>query len=79
MADFDSIIGHQNIIGHFKNAIAQDKVGHAYILNGPDRSGKRMLAEAFAETLQCEKKGISPCHACRACKQAESHNHPDNI
>ena len=79
MADFKEIIGHQNIIAHFQTAIERHKVGHAYLLNGPDRSGKRMLAEAFAETLQCEKKGISPCHACRACKQAESHNHPDNI
>ena len=29
-----------------------DKVSHAYILNGPDKSGKMMIAEAFAQTLQ---------------------------
>lgn len=55
------------------------KISHAYILNGPDRSGKRMLSEAFAETLQCEKKGPDPCHECRSCKQAESGNNPDII
>ena len=79
MADFNEIIGHQNIIGHFRNAIAMEKVGHAYILNGPDRSGKRMLAEAFAQTLQCENQENAPCHECRSCKQAESHNNPDII
>lgn len=77
--DFKDIIGHQNIIGHFRNAIALDKVGHAYILNGPDRSGKRLLAEAFAQTLQCENREIAPCHTCRSCKQAESGNNPDII
>lgn len=79
MSDFKDIIGHQNIIAHFTNAIREEKVGHAYILNGPDRSGKRMLAEAFAQTLECEDKAHAPCHNCRACKQAESHNNPDII
>ncbi len=79
MADFREIIGHQNIIDHFRKAIELHKVGHAYILNGPDRSGKRMLAEAFAETLQCEKGGADPCHECRFCKQTESRNNPDII
>ena len=81
MADFQSIIGHQNIIRHFQTAIVQGKVGHAYILNGPDRSGKRLLADAFAEALQCEspeaRKSGNPCHSCRSCKQAESGNNPD--
>ncbi|MCD7922078.1 MAG: DNA polymerase III subunit [Clostridiales bacterium] len=54
MAGFRDIIGHEQIIAHLKNAISMDKVSHAYILNGPDHSGKRILAEAFAMTLQCE-------------------------
>ena len=57
MAGFQDILGHEQIIEHFKNAIIMDKVSHAYILNGPDLSGKRMLADAFAMALQCEKKG----------------------
>ena len=52
MPGFKDILGHEQIISHFQNAIAMDKVSHAYILNGPDRSGKMMLAEAFAQTLQ---------------------------
>lgn len=54
-------------------------MGHAYILDGPDRSGKKMLAEAFAKTLQCENPEEAPCHQCRSCKQAETHNNPDII
>ena len=48
MAGFKDIIGHTQIIEHLQSAIELDKVSHAYIFNGPDKSGKRMLAEAFA-------------------------------
>lgn len=79
MAGFTDIIGHEQIIEHLQNAITMGKVSHAYILNGPDKSGKKMLAEAFAMTLQCEKGGSSPCGECHSCKQAVSHNQPDII
>ncbi len=79
MASFKEIIGHEQIIAHFQNAIAQDKVSHAYILNGQGESGKMMLAEAFAMALQCETKGTEGCMECHSCKQAASHNQPDII
>lgn len=79
MKDFSKIIGHEHIIEYFQNAIAMDKVSHAYVLNGPDKSGKMLLAEAFAASLQCEKQQIKPCMECRSCKQAAGRNHPDII
>ena len=79
MAGFKDIIGHEQIIGHFQNAIVLDRVSHAYILSGPDGSGKMMLAEAFAAALQCEKKGTESCTECHSCKQALSGNQPDII
>lgn len=75
--DFSNIVGHERIIAYFKNAITMDKVSHAYILNGPDKSGKMMLAEAFAAALQCEKGEENPCGICRSCRQAEGRNQPD--
>lgn len=79
MGKFSNIIGHEKIITYFQNAITMDKVSHAYILNGADRSGKMMLAEAFATALQCEKGGPQPCQECRSCKQAAGRNQPDII
>lgn len=79
MAGFKDIIGHEQIIEHLQNAITMGKVSHAYILNGPDQSGKMMLAEAFAAALQCEKKGNEGCMECHSCRQAASHNQPDII
>lgn len=79
MAGFKDIIGHEQIIEHLQNAITMDKISHAYIINGPDKSGKMMLAEAFAMTLQCENGGKEGCLACHSCKQAMNHNQPDII
>lgn len=91
MAGFKDILGHEQIIAHLQNAITMDKVSHAYIINGADKSGKMMLAEAFAQALQCEKSeerisavadavaSLDACMECRSCKQAISRNHPDII
>lgn len=79
MAGFSDIIGHEKIIKHLRSAIELDMVSHAYILNGPEYSGKMMLAEAFAAALQCEGEGEKPCMACRSCRQAADHNQPDII
>lgn len=79
MAGFADIIGHEQMIKYIKSAIAMDKMSHAYIFNGPEKSGKRMLAEAFAMALQCEGQADRPCMKCRSCKQAKNHNQPDII
>ena len=79
MAAFSDILGNEQIIEHLQNAIRMGKVSHAYILNAPASSGKMMIAEAFAATLQCEKKGVDPCGECHSCRQAAGHNQPDII
>ncbi|MDE6312838.1 MAG: AAA family ATPase [Lachnospiraceae bacterium] len=79
MAGFDDIIGHEQIIEHLQNAIELDKVSHAYIINGEKGTGKMLLADAFALTLQCEKQERIPCLKCRSCKQTLSGNQPDII
>ena len=56
MAGFEDIIGHEQIIEHLQNAIELDKVSHAYIINGEKGTGKMLIADAFAMTLQCEKQ-----------------------
>jgi len=79
MAKFTDIIGQEQIKEHLQNAIAMDKVSHAYILHGELGAGKEYISRIFSMTLQCERKGADPCGECRSCKQAESRNHPDII
>jgi DNA polymerase-3 subunit delta' len=77
--DFTNIVGHEDIIKHFKASIEMDRVGHAYIICGEEASGKKSLAKTFAKTLQCEQHAIDPCNECKSCLQVESGNHPDII
>ncbi len=79
MQGFEQIIGHESIIQHLQNAISAGKVSHAYIFHGEDGMGKKLLAETFAKTLQCEEKGILSCNRCKSCLQADTGNHPDII
>ena len=79
MSGFKDIVGHQEIIQHFQNAIQLGKVSHAYILSGETGAGKKLLASTFAKTLQCEQKGIDAWGECSSCKKTESRNHPDII
>ncbi len=79
MANFQDIIGQEQIKEHLQKAIALKKVSHAYILNGEKSSGKEFIAKVFAMALQCEKGGTEPCQECHSCKQALSHNHPDIV
>ena len=77
MTGFGDIIGHEQIIEHFKSALKNHQVSHAYILNGENGSGKSMLARAFAKALVCEAGYGDSCNMCRACHQFDSGNHPD--
>ncbi len=79
MAKFTDIIGQEQLKEHIQNAIASNKVSHAYIINGERNAGKEFIARIFAMTLQCEKGGTEPCNECHSCKQALSHNQPDII
>lgn len=79
MANFSDIIGHEDIVKHFKSSIELGKVSHAYILNGEKGSGKKTLAGIVAKSLQCETGDPDPCGKCKSCLQAESGNQPDII
>lgn len=79
MAKFTDIIGQEQLKEHLQNAIAMNKVSHAYIINGERSSGKEFVAKVFATALQCEKGGTEPCGECHSCIQAKSGNQPDII
>lgn len=79
MAAFKDIIGQDHIVEHLQNAIASEKVAHAYIIHGERGAGKEFIAKIFAMALQCEAGEHKPCGECRSCKQALGRNNPDII
>ena len=79
MARFTDIVGQEQLKEHLQNAIATNKVSHAYIINGERNAGKEFIARVFAMTLHCEKGETEPCGECHSCKQALGNNQPDII
>ncbi|MCT4597104.1 MAG: DNA polymerase III subunit delta' [Vallitalea sp.] len=79
MYTFNEIIGYEDIKKHLQNSIEISKISHAYIIDGQKGMGKKLLANTFAKTLQCEKKEITPCDTCTSCLTFDSFNHPDIV
>ena len=72
MSSFKDVVGHKNIIKYIESAGLADAVSHAYILNGERGSGKKLLANLFAMSLQCQDRDENgeACGKCQSCKQA---------
>lgn len=79
MSGFKDVVGHKDIIQYMKNAINQNKISHAYIVNGQRGSGKKLLSRLFAMALQCESGQNEPCGTCKSCVQTKNSNQPDII
>lgn len=74
---FKEIVGHDEVKNHFQSAMKLNKVSHAYIIEGEEGLGKRLMAQTFAKTLQCEAKGEEACDVCQSCRLFDTNNHPD--
>jgi len=64
-----------------RDAIRGGRIGHAYLLSGPQGVGKAAAARAFAQALCCTTEERSdqsaPCGRCRACRNVLRGAHPD--
>ncbi len=78
-----NIVGHEHAIHMLRRTLAAQQVRHAYLLTGPARIGKGLLARRFAQTLLCTggpDPSIAPqepCNQCLSCRKVLHGNHPD--
>jgi len=59
-----------------RSSLSAGRVAHAYLLSGPPQIGKRTLALALAQALNCAEPD-APCGRCSSCQKIARGIHPD--
>ncbi len=70
---FPSVIGNERIRTLLGSDIRKNRLGHAYILEGPPGSGRHFFALQIAAAVSCEKRhdpsAPLPCGTCASCRK----------
>jgi DNA polymerase-3 subunit gamma/tau len=80
---FDDLIGQEALVRTLRNAFAQGRVHHAFLLTGVRGVGKTTTARIIARALNCvgvDGKGgptAEPCGVCAECRAILADRHPD--
>ena len=76
---FESVVGQRALTTTLKNAIATQKLAHAYLFCGPRGAAKTTCARIFAKTINCmtptaDGEACNQCESCVAFNEQRSYN-----
>ncbi len=73
MGCFPDFVGSDALTARIGDAVRRGRLSHAYLIEGPEGSGKRTFATMIAAAVSCERRGDEksdlPCRECPACKK----------
>ena len=83
---FREIVGHRGVITRVSRAVARGSLPPSVLLTGPDGVGKRLVAVAIAEAMNCadprrDQAGLAAdaCGRCAVCGRIARGTYPDVV
>ena len=70
---FSSLLGNEKLKSIMSKDIEEKRISHAYLIEGPDGSGKHTFALDIIRAISCRGGGGSiPCNTCEICRKINS-------
>ena len=78
--NFEEMVGQEHVVQALSNALAQQRLHHAYLFTGTRGVGKTTVSRVLAKSLNCET-GITsrPCGQCPVCRDIDAGRFVDYV